>query len=40
VRAWNIGDFSNWKDHDSFEKAFECLVRDLQAPVSTVGKEP
>ena len=24
-------DFSNWKDHDSFERAFAALLRDLRA---------
>ena len=27
----NIGDFSNWKDHDRYQKAFERLLRDLQS---------
>jgi hypothetical protein len=27
----HIGDFRNWKDHDSFQKAFERLLRDLKA---------
>lgn len=31
VREFFIPDFSNWKDHDSFEKAFARLVRDLKA---------
>jgi len=26
-----IPDFSNWKDHDSFEKEFDRLLRDLRA---------
>ena len=26
-----IPDFSNWKDHDSFEESFDRLLRDLQA---------
>jgi len=38
-RAWaaklrrerNIGDFSCWKDHDAYQKAFERLLRDLKA---------
>jgi uncharacterized protein YjbI with pentapeptide repeats len=30
VREYFIPDFSNWKDHDSFEKAFERLLRDLR----------
>jgi uncharacterized protein YjbI with pentapeptide repeats len=31
VREYFIPDFSNWKDHDAFEKAFERLLRDLGA---------
>ena len=31
VREYFIPDFSNWKNHDSFEKAFERLLRDLRA---------
>jgi hypothetical protein len=31
VREYFIPDFSNWKDHDAFEKAFERLLRDLRA---------
>jgi hypothetical protein len=31
VREYLIPDFSNWKDHDSFEKAFERLMRDMKA---------
>lgn len=27
----NIGDFSQWKDHDSYSKAFARLLRDLKA---------
>lgn len=30
-RTRHIGDFSNWKDHDSYSKAFERLLRDLKA---------
>jgi hypothetical protein len=38
-RAWaaklrrerNIGDFSCWKDHDAYQKAFDRLLRDLKA---------
>jgi hypothetical protein len=26
-----LDDFSNWKDHDSFERAFAALPRDLRA---------
>lgn len=31
VRQYFIPDFSNWKDHDSFENAFNRLLRDLKA---------
>lgn len=31
VRQYFIPDFSNWKEHDAFEKAFERLLRDLKA---------
>jgi hypothetical protein len=27
----HIGDFSRWKDHDTYQKAFERLLRDLKA---------
>jgi len=38
-RAWaaklrrerNIGDFTCWKDHDAYQKAFDRLLRDLKA---------
>lgn len=30
-RTRNIGDFRNWKDHDSYRKAFDRLLRDLKA---------
>jgi uncharacterized protein YjbI with pentapeptide repeats len=29
-RQRHIGDFTKWKDHDSYQKAFERLLRDLQ----------
>ena len=29
-RSRHIGDFSNWKDHDAYKKAFDRLLRDLQ----------
>ena len=29
-RTRHIGDFSQWKDHDSYQKAFTRLLRDLQ----------
>ena len=31
IREYFIPDFSNWKDHDSYQKAFDRLVRDLKA---------
>ena len=31
IREYFIPDFSNWKNHDSFEQAFARLLRDLQA---------
>lgn len=31
VRSYHIPDFSDWKDHDSFEKGFERLLSDLRA---------
>lgn len=31
VRQYFIPDFSNWKEHDAFEKAFARLLRDLKA---------
>jgi hypothetical protein len=31
VREYFIPDFSNWRNHDSFEAAFDKLLRDLRA---------
>jgi hypothetical protein len=31
IREYFIPDFSNWKDHDSYAKAFDRLLRDLKA---------
>lgn len=31
IREYFIPDFSNWKDHDSYQKAFDLLLRDLKA---------
>jgi hypothetical protein len=31
IREYFIPDFSNWKNHDSFEHAFTRLLRDLKA---------
>lgn len=30
-RERHIGDFTNWKNHDKYQKAFERLLRDLKA---------
>lgn len=30
-RRWHIGDFTQWKDHDTYQQAFERLLRDLKA---------
>jgi hypothetical protein len=27
----NVGDFTDWKNHDSYQKAFDRLLRDLKA---------
>jgi hypothetical protein len=27
----NVGDFTRWKEHDSYQKAFDRLLRDLKA---------
>ena len=35
VREYFIPDFSNWKDHDSYQKAFERLLWDLKAEAET-----
>lgn len=31
VRGYFIPDFSNWKNHDAFEAAFDRLLKDLRA---------
>ena len=31
IRQFFIPDFSNWKDHDSYLKAFQRLVADLKS---------
>jgi uncharacterized protein YjbI with pentapeptide repeats len=33
IREYFIPDFSNWKDHDSYQKAFQKLLRDLKPEV-------
>jgi hypothetical protein len=34
VREYHIPDFSNWKNHDSYQAAFQRLVKDLKAEAS------
>jgi hypothetical protein len=29
----NVGDFTRWKEHDSYQRAFDRLMRDLRAEV-------
>jgi hypothetical protein len=37
-RQRHIGDFSVWKDADSYQRAFDRLLRDLRAaPLPDVG---
>ncbi len=31
IREYFVPDFRNWKDHDSYQEAFERLLRDLRA---------
>ena len=33
-RTRHIGNFRRWKEHDSYQKAFERLLRDLKADAS------
>jgi len=33
----NIGDFTHWKKHDDYEKAFDRLLRDLKAVAQKMG---
>jgi hypothetical protein len=30
-RTRHIGDFRRWKDHDSYQQAFDRLLHDLEA---------
>jgi hypothetical protein len=34
VREYFIPDFSQWKEHDAYQKAFDRLLRDLKAVAS------
>jgi len=33
VRKYHIPDFSNWKNHDTFERAFARLEKDLRMSI-------
>ena len=40
IREYFIPDFTNWKDHDFFEKGFVHLLRDLKSEESTAPVSP
>lgn len=40
VREYFIPDFTNWKDHDSFEAAFDRLLSDLKAEEQSPAPKP
>ena len=31
MNSRNVGDFTRWKEHDSYRRAFDRLLRDLRA---------
>jgi uncharacterized protein YjbI with pentapeptide repeats len=35
IREYFIPDFSNWRDHDHYQQAFQSLLKDLKADEST-----
>ena len=37
IREYFIPDFSNWKEHDSYQTAFHRLVKDLKAESASAG---
>ena len=39
-RTRHIGDFTKWKDHDSYQKAFDRLLRDLKAEGAAAAPAP
>jgi len=39
VRQRHIGEFSNWKDHDAYKRAFDRLLRDLKAETPVAPAE-
>jgi len=36
IREYHIPDFSEWKKHDNYTKAFEKLIKDLKGESRTV----
>jgi hypothetical protein len=41
IREYFVPDFSNWKEHDSYQQVFDRLVRDLKAgPDERVEAQP
>jgi TIR domain len=40
IREYYIPDFSDWKNHDSYQKEFDKLLRDLRMDSSTRAKTP
>jgi uncharacterized protein YjbI with pentapeptide repeats len=36
-RRWHIGDFTQWKQYDAYQRAFERLLRDLKAGPKPLG---
>ncbi|MGA2746324.1 MAG: hypothetical protein ABSE44_16635 [Candidatus Sulfotelmatobacter sp.] len=39
IREYYIADFSEWKNHDSYAREFEKLLRDLRTEGAT-GRTP
>jgi len=39
-RTRHIGNFTKWKDHDSYQKAFDRLLRDLKAEGAAAAPAP
>jgi hypothetical protein len=35
----NIGNFSSWKNHDSYQAAFDRLLRDLKTEDQMMGSK-
>jgi hypothetical protein len=38
LREYFIPDFSNWRNHDDYARAFDRLVRDLKSQGGTVAE--